>query len=775
MALTPEDVVNKRFQPTKFREGYDQDEVDDFLDEVVVELRRLNQENEELRQRLVAADSRIDELQRSGAAAAPAAQPRLPAAGRPPPHRCAVPPQAAGAAVRRRRAGQHQQPAAARPPPPRGARARGHREARRAHRRGPRHRRARRLRGRERKQRAQLGALEQERVAPRARIDELRTFEREYRPKLQAATSRASCASSSHDADRRRSVAASRRRRLSSQSPVSAGASTSSAPAPTFQGFGGLTRRPRKVGTVSALLVLAVVALGVYGLDQFSEVPRRLEPRPSASSSRCSATFLQLHFVTQLRARPSRSASGMHLDLHDRRRRRDRVHHLVRPAHPVRRLGGRVRAAARRRARQPHRPAVPRARVRRRATSIDFISRLDASRRSSTSPTSRSSSSMVPVHAPDARGVGLDGTATTPSATDEPPRRRRPARRRSEPRRRRTPELASRPSDMEHALPGARRARRGARRRRARASCSASRAPSRPRSPRPAASRLDGASARQVRPADARAAGSRSSWTPQDGAARSCPIAGARISGSCYDDDDIVVVDKPVGVAAHPSRRLGRARRSLGALAAAGFRISTSGAAERAGHRAPPRRRHERAHGRREDRARLHRAQARVPRPRGREDLPRGRAGPSRPARRARSTRPIGRHPQLRLEVRGHRRRQALASRTTRRSRRSARASLLEVHLETGRTHQIRVHMAAQRHPCVGDLHVRRRPDAVGAARPHPAVAARRAARLHAPGDAASGRRSRSQYPADLATRARRAARRLTAAAIDAVRAHRTP
>ncbi|WP_159618993.1 DivIVA domain-containing protein [Arthrobacter zhaoguopingii] len=52
MALTPEDVVNKRFQPTKFREGYDQDEVDDFLDEIVVELRRLNQENEELRRRL---------------------------------------------------------------------------------------------------------------------------------------------------------------------------------------------------------------------------------------------------------------------------------------------------------------------------------------------------------------------------------------------------------------------------------------------------------------------------------------------------------------------------------------------------------------------------------------------------------------------------------------------------------------------------------------------------------------------------------------------------
>ena len=52
MALSPEDVVNKRFQPTKFREGYDQDEVDDFLDEVVNELRRLGEENEELRGKL---------------------------------------------------------------------------------------------------------------------------------------------------------------------------------------------------------------------------------------------------------------------------------------------------------------------------------------------------------------------------------------------------------------------------------------------------------------------------------------------------------------------------------------------------------------------------------------------------------------------------------------------------------------------------------------------------------------------------------------------------
>jgi len=65
MSLTPEDIHYKKFQPTKFREGYDQEEVDAFLDEIIVELRRLNQENEDLRQRLLASDGRIAELQRS--------------------------------------------------------------------------------------------------------------------------------------------------------------------------------------------------------------------------------------------------------------------------------------------------------------------------------------------------------------------------------------------------------------------------------------------------------------------------------------------------------------------------------------------------------------------------------------------------------------------------------------------------------------------------------------------------------------------------------------
>lgn len=74
MALTPEDVVNKRFQHVKFRDGYDQDEVDDFLDEVVVEIRRLYQENDELRQKLSTAEQRVKELDAGGASDAAPAQ-----------------------------------------------------------------------------------------------------------------------------------------------------------------------------------------------------------------------------------------------------------------------------------------------------------------------------------------------------------------------------------------------------------------------------------------------------------------------------------------------------------------------------------------------------------------------------------------------------------------------------------------------------------------------------------------------------------------------------
>lgn len=47
--ITPEGLVNARFKPTKFREGYSQDQVDDFIDHIVVTLRYWAQENEELK------------------------------------------------------------------------------------------------------------------------------------------------------------------------------------------------------------------------------------------------------------------------------------------------------------------------------------------------------------------------------------------------------------------------------------------------------------------------------------------------------------------------------------------------------------------------------------------------------------------------------------------------------------------------------------------------------------------------------------------------------
>ncbi|HET7278778.1 MAG TPA: DivIVA domain-containing protein [Dermatophilaceae bacterium] len=52
MALSPEDVLNKTFTQTQFRRGYDEREVDDFLDEVVAEMRRLTKDGEDLRGQL---------------------------------------------------------------------------------------------------------------------------------------------------------------------------------------------------------------------------------------------------------------------------------------------------------------------------------------------------------------------------------------------------------------------------------------------------------------------------------------------------------------------------------------------------------------------------------------------------------------------------------------------------------------------------------------------------------------------------------------------------
>jgi len=54
MPLTPEDVQEKQFSTVRLKEGYDMEEVDDFLDEVQAELERLRRENDELRDKLAA-------------------------------------------------------------------------------------------------------------------------------------------------------------------------------------------------------------------------------------------------------------------------------------------------------------------------------------------------------------------------------------------------------------------------------------------------------------------------------------------------------------------------------------------------------------------------------------------------------------------------------------------------------------------------------------------------------------------------------------------------
>ncbi len=168
-----------------------------------------------------------------------------------------------------------------------------------------------------------------------------------------------------------------------------------------------------------------------------------------------------------------------------------------------------------------------------------------------------------------------------------------------------------------------------------------------------------------------------------------------------FDDDDIVVVDKPVGVAAHPSPGW-TGPTVIGGLAAAGYRVSTSGAAERAGvvHRLDVGTsgvmvvaKSEQAY------SALKRAFRERTVDKDYHALVQGHPDPTRGTVDA----PIDRHPTHDYKwavVAGGR-----ASITHYETLEAFRAaSLLEVHLETGRTHQIRVHMAALRHPCVGDL-----------------------------------------------------------------------
>lgn len=95
MPLTPEDVQNKEFTTVRLREGYDMQEVDEFLDEVEAALSTLTRENEDLRQKL-AALSRGEApparpAEAKPAAAAPAAAPApAPVPAGTPPHEAAA-------------------------------------------------------------------------------------------------------------------------------------------------------------------------------------------------------------------------------------------------------------------------------------------------------------------------------------------------------------------------------------------------------------------------------------------------------------------------------------------------------------------------------------------------------------------------------------------------------------------------------------------------------------------------------------------------------------
>lgn len=168
-----------------------------------------------------------------------------------------------------------------------------------------------------------------------------------------------------------------------------------------------------------------------------------------------------------------------------------------------------------------------------------------------------------------------------------------------------------------------------------------------------------------------------------------------------HDDDSIIVIDKPVGVAVHPSPGW-KGPTVVGHLAGAGFRIATGGASERQGivQRLDVGTsgvmvicKSEHAYSLLKNAFR-HRTVDKIY-----HALVQGHPDPHEGTIDA----PIGRHPKAdyKFAVMSDGRASVTHYETLEAHRF---ASLLEVTLETGRTHQIRVHMAALKHPCVGDL-----------------------------------------------------------------------
>jgi 23S rRNA pseudouridine1911/1915/1917 synthase len=175
------------------------------------------------------------------------------------------------------------------------------------------------------------------------------------------------------------------------------------------------------------------------------------------------------------------------------------------------------------------------------------------------------------------------------------------------------------------------------------------------------------------------------------------PVPGLRL---LFEDADIIVVDKPVGVAAHPTPGWSGPTELQGLLGA-GHTVATSGAAERQGivHRLDAGTtgvmvvaKSESAYSALKQAFRDRAVDKRY------HALVQGHPDPFRGTIDA----PIARHPsgdgRFAVVADG---RPSVSHYDTLEAFRAA--SLVEVRLETGRTHQIRVHMAAIRHPCVGD------------------------------------------------------------------------
>ncbi|GAA3426437.1 RluA family pseudouridine synthase [Streptosporangium sandarakinum] len=176
------------------------------------------------------------------------------------------------------------------------------------------------------------------------------------------------------------------------------------------------------------------------------------------------------------------------------------------------------------------------------------------------------------------------------------------------------------------------------------------------------------------------------------------PVSGMTI---VYEDDDIVVVNKPIGVAAHPT--VGWTGPTvIGGLLGTGHRVATSGAAERQGivHRLDANTTGAMVVAKSEIAySRLKRAFKERTVDKRYHALVQGHPDPLRGTVDA----PIDRHPvgdgRFAVVAGG---KDSVTHYDTIEAFRAA--SLLDIKLETGRTHQIRVHMSALRHPCVGDM-----------------------------------------------------------------------